>query len=95
MNHIEGGESWQPYPLFGGEMISIAGDPVDPQTIYVGTRDAGVFKTIDGGQTWLPARDGLTFFPIRSLVVDPTHPVRRDGLRRRQPALHIDIRSPR
>jgi len=64
-------EGWQSYPLFGGEMTSIAADPVYSQTVYVGTRDAGVFKTIDGGQTWLPARTGLTFYPIRSLEVDP------------------------
>lgn len=64
-------DEWQAYPLYGGEMTSIAIDPVDPLTVYVGTRDAGVFKTIDGGQTWLPARNGLTFYPIRSLVIDP------------------------
>jgi len=40
----------------------------------VGTRDAGVFKTIDGGGSWHPARSGLTFYPIRSMVVDPQNP---------------------
>jgi len=44
------------------------------ETVYVGTRDAGVFKTIDGGQSWEPARDGLTFYPIRTLVTDPQDP---------------------
>ncbi|MBN1811914.1 MAG: hypothetical protein JXA14_08775 [Anaerolineae bacterium] len=65
---------WQAYPIYGGEMTSMAMDPANPQTVYVGTRAAGVFKTTDGGQSWWPARYGLTFFPIRSLQVDPQHP---------------------
>jgi|GEM_PF-2701377 len=64
---------WQPYPLYGGEMTSIAMSPDDAQTVYVGTRDAGLYKTTDGGATWQPARQGLTFFPIRSLSADPLH----------------------
>jgi photosystem II stability/assembly factor-like uncharacterized protein len=63
--------SWVTYPLYGGEMTSIAADPTEPQVVYVGTRDAGVFKTTDGGLTWKQARTGLTFYPIRSLQVDP------------------------
>ena len=65
---------WQSYPLYGGEMTSIVMSPVETQTVYVGTRDAGVFKTTDGGQSWQPSRGGLTFFPVRSLRIDPQHP---------------------
>jgi photosystem II stability/assembly factor-like uncharacterized protein len=70
---------WQSYPLHGGEMTSIAvGDATLGQTgyvetVYVGTRDAGVFKSVDGGATWQPARAGLSFFPIRTLVTDPAN----------------------
>jgi photosystem II stability/assembly factor-like uncharacterized protein len=67
-------EIWQSFPIYGGEMTSIAMDPIDPQTVYVGTRDAGVFKTTDGGLSWQPSRTGLTFYPIRSLQVDPQNP---------------------
>ncbi len=63
--------TWFSYPLCWGEMTSIAMDPANMQVVYVGTRDAGVFKTTDGGQTWSPSRDGLSFFPIRSLRIDP------------------------
>ena len=55
-------------------MTSIAISPVDAQTVYVGTRDAGVFRTTDGGGSWQAARNGLTFYPIRSLEIDPQHP---------------------
>jgi len=67
-------ESWQSYPLFGGEITATAMSPADAHTVYIGTRDAGVFKTMDGGGSWQPARNGLTFFPIRCLEVDPLHP---------------------
>lgn len=72
-----GTEVWNPYPIYGGEMTAIGMGPAILQgsayleTVYVGTRDAGIFKTIDGGQAWQPARAGLTFFPIRSIVVNP------------------------
>ncbi|MBZ5619612.1 MAG: hypothetical protein LAQ69_12950 [Acidobacteriia bacterium] len=66
---------WSSYPLFGGgEITSIAMDPTNSQTVYVGTRVAGVFKTTNGGQSWQPARNDLTFYPIRSLRVSPQDP---------------------
>ncbi len=72
-------ETWQTFPLYGGEMTSIAMGPLISDTagwemVYVGTRDAGVFKTLDGGRSWQTARTGLSFFPIRSLVIDPQQP---------------------
>jgi len=74
--HSTNSAGWQSYPIYAGEMTSIAivVTPTVTQTVYVGTRDAGVFKTTDGGQSWQPARNSLTFYPIRSLQVDPQHP---------------------
>jgi photosystem II stability/assembly factor-like uncharacterized protein len=66
--------SWHAFPLFGGEMTSMAADPTNGQIAYVGTRDAGVFKTTDGGRSWRPSRSGLTVSPIRTLRLDPTNP---------------------
>ncbi len=68
--------TWATYPIFGGEMTSIASHPTQPDVVWVGTRDGGVFKTIDGGQTWAPSRESLTFYPIRTLAVNPTIPSR-------------------
>ena len=74
--HSTNSAGWQSYPIYAGEMTSIAivVTPTVTQTVYVGTRDAGVFKTTNGGQSWQPARNGLTFYPIRSLQIDPQHP---------------------
>lgn len=34
------------------EVLSIAVNPYNANTVYVGTIDEGIFKTIDGGETW-------------------------------------------
>ena len=54
----DGGTSWtQVYE--GGDVLSIAVDPLDAQTVYAGTTDdyswsteGGALKSADGGQTW-------------------------------------------
>jgi len=38
---------------------AIAINPIDPDVIYIGALDAGVFKSIDGGVSWRPAQNGM------------------------------------
>ncbi len=66
-------DEWQLYPFYGGEMMSMAMSPTNKDIVYVGTRDAGVFKTTNGGISWQPKRNGLTFWPINVLTVDPAN----------------------
>ena len=62
---------WSPYPIYGGNMEALVSDPNSSQVFYVGTESAGVFKTTDGGSTWLPARSGLPpTVKVISLAVD-------------------------
>ena len=42
-----------------GSITSIAVDPTDPNTIYIGTAGGGAWKTINGGETWQPLFDGI------------------------------------
>ena len=53
---------------------SIAINPSDPDVVYVGTLDAGVFKSIDGGISWQPAQNGMEGASIDTLVIDPQQP---------------------
>ena len=39
-------------PYRGGRATSVAGVPGQPLTFYHGTAGGGVWKTVDGGQTW-------------------------------------------
>ncbi len=53
---------------------AIAINPSDPGVIYVGTLNAGVFKSIDGGVSWQPAQNGMGGASIDTLVIDPQQP---------------------
>ena len=50
---------------------SIAIDPTNPDTIYIGTGN-GVFKSINGGSNWSPT--GLTGLSVTDVVIDPIAP---------------------
>ncbi len=51
-------------------ITAIAIDPKDPDILYVGTEHAGVYKSSDGGQSWLVASKGLEAAHVTSLVID-------------------------
>ena len=46
-------------------------DPNDPEIIFVGTLNSGIYKTINGGITWQPAQLGLGGSNINSLIINP------------------------
>jgi photosystem II stability/assembly factor-like uncharacterized protein len=46
-------------------------DPKDEDVIYVGTENAGIYKSIDGGASWKPVHNGLGRASIQTLVIDP------------------------
>ena len=58
----------------GGSVVAVALDPQNPETVYAGTWGRGVFKSVDGGASWLPATNGLDNLYIQSLAVDPLVP---------------------
>jgi photosystem II stability/assembly factor-like uncharacterized protein len=56
-----------------GVLFSIALDPTDSNTIYVGSHHTqGAWKTTDGGASWTPITDGLPSLAIAALAVDPS-----------------------
>ena len=55
-------------------VTSIVIDPEDPGLLYVGTENAGVYKSIDGGLSWQPAHSGMERASVQTLVIDPGNP---------------------
>jgi photosystem II stability/assembly factor-like uncharacterized protein len=55
-------------------VIAIAIDPKDLETLYVGMKHAGIYKSTDGGLAWYPAHLGLSNTHINSLKIDPQNP---------------------
>jgi photosystem II stability/assembly factor-like uncharacterized protein len=57
-----------------GELGSIALDPSSPSTIYVSSHTSGVWKTTDGGTSWMPMTDSLGTLDVSAIAIDPLTP---------------------
>ncbi len=57
-----------------GRTTSMAFHPTDPNIFYVGAAIGGIWKTIDGGQSYTPLGDELPFMAVSSIVVDQQNP---------------------
>ena len=54
-----------------GRVSAIAVDPNNPNIVYVGGAQGGVFRSKDGGNTWEQLLKGALNFAIGSITVDP------------------------
>ncbi len=62
-------------PFRGGRSVAVAGHDDRPNTYYMGATGGGVYKTEDGGRTWINVSDG--FFKtgsVGALAVAPSDP---------------------
>jgi photosystem II stability/assembly factor-like uncharacterized protein len=59
--------------LEGTDPRCVAVDPRDPDRVYVGTFDSGLYASADGGRTWSRAGEGLTDPRVLSVSVSPSH----------------------
>ena len=57
-----------------GAIQAIAADPSRPGTIYAGAVNGGIWKTTNGGTSWIPLIDQKASLSIASLTLDPTDP---------------------
>ena len=64
-------------PPRGGRVTAVAGVTSQPQTFYMAAASGGVFKTTNGGRTWLPVTDGqMPVASVGAITVsesDPNH----------------------
>jgi hypothetical protein len=75
----DGGEHWQMTSLSVFSVTSLAVDPTNPEIIYAGTTNlgngwipAGVFRSVNGGQSWSQMNTGLTDSEVLSVGVNAT-----------------------
>jgi photosystem II stability/assembly factor-like uncharacterized protein len=63
-----GCESRLPHPMIRTIEIS----PSEPEVMYLSTNGDGIFKSVDGGESWEPRNDGITDYFIHTLRVNPS-----------------------
>lgn len=57
-----------------GRVRGVAIDPTNPAIIYSGSVSGGVWKSTNGGSTWIPTSDFADNIAISSIAIDPTNP---------------------
>lgn len=72
------GKTWQAVKLSMKhghlDIMGLVSDPGGPRTIYVATHEAGVFRTQDGGASWIEMNSGLGGLDVHGLGLDPREP---------------------
>jgi photosystem II stability/assembly factor-like uncharacterized protein len=62
-------------PFRGGRSVAVAGASSQPNVYYMGATGGGVWKTVDGGMTWLPVSDEyLGAGSVGGIAVAPSDP---------------------
>ncbi len=61
-------------PFRGGRSVAVTGSAARPNEYYMGTTGGGVFKSLDGGQSWAPITDKYFGGTIGAIAVAPSNP---------------------
>jgi photosystem II stability/assembly factor-like uncharacterized protein len=56
---------------FSGRSRCVVIDPTNPLRLWMGAVGGGIWRSLDGGQTWTPVGDSLPSLAVCTLVLDP------------------------
>lgn len=57
-----------------GRTVAVAIHPTNPDIVYVGTAQGGLYRSTNGGTTWTPMMDGAQSLAIGTLTLAPSNP---------------------
>jgi photosystem II stability/assembly factor-like uncharacterized protein len=60
-------------PYRGGRALAVTGIPGDANTFYFGAVAGGVWKSTDGGASWLPLTDNTSISSVGAIAVAPSN----------------------
>jgi photosystem II stability/assembly factor-like uncharacterized protein len=67
--------SYEPRSCYSmGRVNCVAFHPTNPDILWIGTPGGGVWKSINGGKSWLPISDNLSTLCISHIAVNPVNP---------------------
>lgn len=70
LTNPNGISGWGSAP-YSGRVTAIAVNGSNPNEIFVGTAQGGVWKTLDGGNTWIPLMDQQNSLAVGSIALSP------------------------
>ncbi|HYR76212.1 MAG TPA: hypothetical protein VEM96_10250 [Pyrinomonadaceae bacterium] len=59
--------------FFSGRVTAVVVDPTNPNTVYVGAAQGGVWRSLDGGATWTSIFDNAQSLAIGALAIAPSN----------------------
>jgi len=57
-----------------GRVRAVAVHPTNPDIVYIGAANGGIWKTINGGEAWTDVSADFTSLSFGSIVIDPKNP---------------------
>jgi hypothetical protein len=57
-----------------GRTIAIAVHPTNPDIVYVGTAQGGLYRSLNGGATWVPLLDNALSLAVNAIAIAPSQP---------------------
>jgi len=61
------------YGNISSRVVTGAYDPTNPDVLYIGPANGGVWKSTDGGINWTPLTDNEVSMAMGSIAIDPTN----------------------
>ena len=59
---------------YSGRISAIAVHPTNPDIVYVGAAQGGVYRSLNAGATWTPLLDDALTLSIGSIAISPSNP---------------------
>ncbi|MBI2731648.1 MAG: hypothetical protein HYX40_13035 [Sphingobacteriales bacterium] len=60
-----------PSVTIGGRILCIAVDPANSNNLWAGSASGGIWKSINGGSSWVPVITNLPVLGVSSIIIDP------------------------
>ena len=73
-NPIPNGQTLTVSTPVSGRTISIAVHPTNPNIVYAGAAQGGLYRSTDGGTTWTPLMDNALSLAIGAIAIAPSQP---------------------
>lgn len=73
-NPIPNGQTVGVTTPVSGRVTVIKVSPTDPNLVFVGTAQGGLYRSTDGGTTWTPLMDGALTLAIGAIAIAPSQP---------------------